>query len=118
MKNRRPAPAGEHIFKNNRRLIDKLNAKAHAGLPEEEFNKAYARVAFDSRDLDRANEFDDAGHMLISKAAATYEDLHIFCKMTRGELRALYAVAADSNETLAAKCLAALQYKSLAGERP
>lgn len=118
MKNRRPPPPDSHIFEGNRRLLEKLNMRAYAGFSEDEYNKVYYHVARDAMVLGRNVAYDDAGSMLISKAAATYEDLHIFCKKTRAELRAMYAMALGSNETLAAKCFAALHYKCLAGERP
>lgn len=102
----------------NRKLIERLNARAFGGLPSEDYDKAYQTVADDAICLGRARPYDAAGPLLISKAAAVYDDLHVYAKKTRAELKALVAIARDSNDTMHAKLVAALSYKSLAGERP
>ena len=117
-RNRYPAPTGDHIFPLNMKLLEKLNTKAYAGLSEDCYNKAYYQTERDAHALGRYNHFCQAGPVLISKACAVYEDLHVFSKKTRAELLALYKMASGSNESLAAKCYAALSYKYLAGERP
>lgn len=118
MKNRNRAPEEDHIFPCNRKLIDKLNAKAYAGMPESVYEWAYTRVERDAHALNRWPQFDKAGDYIVSKGAAVYDDLHVYCKKTRAELKALFEVTRGSNESIAARCYLALSYKYLSGERP
>lgn len=117
-RNRNRPPESDHVFPYNQKLLDRLNRRAYAGLPEKVYSDMYTQVSVDATLLHRSRQFDAAGEVLISKACATYEDLHIFCKKTRAELLALFNMSRDSNKSLAAKCYAALSYKHLAGERP
>lgn len=118
MKNRNHAPDEDHVFPNNRRLLDKLNARAYAGMPENVYQKMYVRIERDAHNLGRWSQYDKAGDYIVSKGAAVYDDLHVYCKKSRAELKALFEVTRDSNESIAARCYAALSYKHLSGERP
>lgn len=102
----------------NQKLIERFNARAFGGLPRDDYDKAFSTVQLDASDLDRHEAYEAAGPLLVSKAAAVYDDLHVYAKKTRAELKALVAIARDSNDTMHAKLVAALSYKSLAGERP
>ena len=118
MKNRNRAPKDDHVFPHNRKLLDRLNTRAYAGMREDVYSDMYTVVGRDAHKLDRIDQFDAAGEFIVSKGAAVYEDLHVYCKKTRAELKALFNVARDSNESIAARCYVALSYKHMMGERP